>query len=216
MPNVAAVSDVSRRTASSSESAPRSRTQYVRRYVGCARVHGLPDVGSGVGEAHHDLGLGEHRADRVDALVEQGPREHDAPIRLERQIDERLDRADAAASATASSASLRAAVVAGEPVRTVEHVEDVEAVAIAGRLFDELGAPRRVAEHGNPLVEREGAEGPPGRVAIERSAVRETGQDADEPRRRLRAQLCAAGVGGAHAARWRAASGRPGPTCARG
>ena len=80
-----------------------------------------------------------------------------APSGLEREVDERLHRRDAARVGDGEQRVLRAAVVAGGAVRAVEHVEHVEPGAVVAR-------PRRSA--------RRAASGRAARRAARRAAAR--------------------------------------------
>ena len=60
---------------------------------------------------------------------------------------------------------------------------------IVASLRHELRAAHRVAQDVEPLSQREGLERLPCRVAIERRAMRDAGQHADEARRRLGTEL---------------------------
>ena len=60
-----------------------------------AGVHDLPDVGAGIGQAHHHAGS-EHLLDGVETLVQEGVVEETRPSVSSEQFDERLDGADAA------------------------------------------------------------------------------------------------------------------------
>ena len=52
-----------------------------------------PTCAPGVGEPEQHHGVDEHLGDRVGLLVEEGPRQQQRAVGLEREVDERLDRA---------------------------------------------------------------------------------------------------------------------------
>ena len=120
---------------------------------GDAGVHGLTDVGTGVGEPHHDLRCQEDLADRLDVLVDQRPREQDRAIGLEREVDERLDGRHSPLVGDREQRPGRVTLVVREAVVAVEHEELVEPTSVVLRRLDELGASTRVTEHGKPLGE---------------------------------------------------------------
>ena len=85
-------------------------------------------------------------------------------------------------SATASSESRRIAVVARGAVGRVEDEEHVEAGAVVAGLGDELRAPIGIARtRASRSASGERLERLPTRVRVERGAVREPGEQTDEP-----------------------------------
>ena len=72
-----------------------------------AGIHDLADVGAGIGEAERDERIVEHLLDRGEVLVEERHAADHVAVGLERQLDERGRRADAAGDGDRRQASAR-------------------------------------------------------------------------------------------------------------
>ena len=102
------------------------------------------------------------------------------------EVEERLDRADAAPGGVGRQRVLGAAVVAGGAVREHEDHVGPEHQAGLGAVGDQAGPPLGIADRGEPLGRRQRVELAEGRRAVPRRAVEQPEQDADATSGRLR------------------------------
>ena len=160
-----------------------------------ARVHDLTHVGTRVAQPEDRVGLVEQLQHSGRLVVQERVAPADRTVRLDGEVDERLDGLLPTAGCERCERVLGAWVVDQLIGAEVEGQLGRQPRRALPDLLDELGTTLRIAQHSELVVDAQAAQLTPCGALVVGRAVGDAEEHADGPRRGLRADLGAACVG---------------------